>query len=72
VINLVLDAVAKERGNVVVADWAAVASTRGYLAADGVHLSAAGERAYAKVIAAATERVAWLPATVPQRATAAR
>jgi lysophospholipase L1-like esterase len=61
VFNLVLGAVAAERGDVVIADWAAVADTPGYLVPDGIHLTATGEVAFANVIADAADTAAALP-----------
>jgi hypothetical protein len=62
VFNLVLAAIASEHDRVVIADWAAVADTPGYLVPDGIHLTATGEVAFANVIAAAADRVAAMPA----------
>ncbi|MCU1427892.1 MAG: hypothetical protein JWL83_1892 [Actinomycetia bacterium] len=51
--NHVLAQVAAERNDVVVADWAAQATTPGYLITDGIHLTLAGQAAFATVITTA-------------------
>ncbi|MDQ1519008.1 MAG: hypothetical protein QOI55_81 [Actinomycetota bacterium] len=55
--NRVLDEVAAERNDLVVADWASQAPHVGYLVADHIHLTAEGQAAFAKVIAGAADLV---------------
>jgi hypothetical protein len=54
--NQVLAEVAGGRTDVVLADWAAIAKTKGYLVDDHVHLTAAGAQAFADIIAAAADK----------------
>jgi hypothetical protein len=55
--NRALTEVARRRSNLRVVDWAGlVARNRGWLAADGVHVSAAGYEARARAIAEQVER----------------
>jgi hypothetical protein len=59
--NGVLAEVSAERNDFVVAEWAAQASHPGYLVADQVHLTGAGQLAFAHAIAEAADRAALLP-----------
>jgi lysophospholipase L1-like esterase len=51
--NAAIRAAAIRYGNVVVADWAAVARTPGYTWSDGIHLRPEGQQAVARVVAGA-------------------
>jgi lysophospholipase L1-like esterase len=59
--NRVLGEIAAQRPDLVVADWAGVAETPGYLIADHIHLTPEGQVAYAALIAAAADQAALLP-----------
>jgi len=48
--NRVLDEIARERTDLVVADWATIATMPGYLLSDGIHLTTAGQAAFASLI----------------------
>jgi lysophospholipase L1-like esterase len=61
VFNSVLAAVAAERTDLVVADWAALATTPGYLIDDHIHLTEAGKVAFADLVTATAERLARRP-----------
>jgi hypothetical protein len=51
--NRVIVAAAGRYANVAVADWALVAGTPGYTWSDGIHLRPEGQRAVARIVAAA-------------------
>jgi hypothetical protein len=59
--NAVLEQVAGARSDLMLANWAAVAATPGYLTDDDVHLTAAGQAAFARVISDAASSAALLP-----------
>jgi hypothetical protein len=59
--NRVLDQIAAQRTDLVVADWASQATQPGYLLSDHIHLTNTGQAAFATVIARAADRVAALP-----------
>lgn len=56
--NQVLAEVASERTDLVIADWAAIATTPGYLLSDGIHLTTAGQAAFASLITRTADQ-AW-------------
>jgi hypothetical protein len=56
--NRVLDEIATQRPDLVVADWASQATQPGYLLSDHIHLTPTGQAAFATVIARAADRVA--------------
>jgi lysophospholipase L1-like esterase len=56
--NRVLAEIASERTDLVVADWAAIATTPGYLLSDGIHLTTAGQAAFASLITRTADQ-AW-------------
>jgi lysophospholipase L1-like esterase len=56
--NRVLAEIASERTDLVVANWAAIATTPGYLLSDGIHLTTAGQTAFASLITRTADQ-AW-------------